>query len=363
MGQAMLKSLFAVAFCSLTLSTVANAQDFALFDKSFVSALPELAGQAPAIEIRRRANASLHRVPGPLPVVHTEGTLPGKGIREISSKAREDLPVMLNLALAYRMTGEQRYLASAERFLEAWADVYKPSFNPIDETHFDQVMMTYDLARPELSPRVRDKLNAFWRAMAVGYLDAMDGKPKNAETNWQSHRVKLATMAAFQTGDPALIKRATDAYDRQIAANIHADGSVFDFHERDALHYVTYDLDPLMMAALSAKAHGQDWFSRKNPAGAALPTALDWLAPYAKGEKVHQEFVNSKIKFDAERAASGQKAYQPHPWDTANAVQTYALARLLDAKYEPVLNSVRSRTERAPALWLALYSATMTSAD
>jgi hypothetical protein len=39
--------------------------------------------------------------------------------------------------------------------------------------------------------------------MAVGYLDAMDAKPKNANTNWQSHRVKLATMAAFQTGDPS----------------------------------------------------------------------------------------------------------------------------------------------------------------
>ncbi|WP_425999835.1 alginate lyase family protein [Caulobacter sp. DWR1-3-2b1] len=358
-GQAMLKSLLAFALCAFALSVSnAQAQGFSLFNNAFAQDLPSKASEAAGVETQRRAQASLDRVPGPLPVVHTEGTLPGKGIREISSKAREDLPVMLNAALAYRMTGDRRYLATAERFFEAWANVYKPSFNPIDETHFDQVMLAYDLTRPDLSPTARGKLDAFWRAIALGYLDVMDGKPKNAETNWQSHRVKLATMAAFQTGDAALIQRAAKAYDRQIAANIHADGSVFDFHERDALHYVTYGLDPLMMAALSAKAHGQDWFARKNPAGAGLPTALDWLAPYAKGDKVHQEFINSKIQFDADRAASGQKEYQPHPWDTANGAQTFGLARLLDPKYAPVFDNVVSRTGRAIPLWLTLYSAT-----
>lgn len=353
----MLKSLCAFALFSMVLATTsARAQEFSFFDKAFSQSLPGLADLPAGAEVQRRARESLDRVPGPLPVVHTEGTLPGKGIREISSKAREDLPVILHTALAYRMTGDRRYLATAERFLGAWADIYKPSFNPIDETHFDQVMLAYDLTRADLSPTVRGKLDGFWRAMAVGYLDAMDGKPRNAETNWQSHRVKLATMAAFLTGDAVLIQRAAKAYDRQIAANIHADGSVFDFHERDALHYVTYDLDPLMMAALSAKAHGQDWFKRKNPAGAGLQTALDWLVPYAKGDKVHQEFVNSKIQFDADRAASGQKAYQPHPWNTANAAQTYALARLLDPRYAPVFDNVESRTGRVIPLWLTLYS-------
>lgn len=353
----MMKSPFAAALCWLALSASANAQDFALFNDNFAKALPALTKEAPAVEFQRRAQAGLDRVPGPLPVVHTEGTLPGKGTREISTKAREDLPLILNFALAYRMTGEQRYLAAAERFLVAWADVYRPSFNPIDETHFDQVMLAYDLTRSDFSPAARGKLDAFWRTMAVGYLDAMDQQPRNFMTNWQSHRVKLAAMAAFETGDSVLIQRATLAYDRQIAANIHADGSVFDFHERDALHYVTYDLDPLMMAALSAKAHGQDWFARKNAHGAGLPTALDWLVPYATGEKVHQEFVNSKIKFDSERAAAGQEEYQPHPWNTANAVQTYALARLLDAKYAPVLDKVVSNTARAIPAWLVVYGA------
>jgi hypothetical protein len=350
-------SLLAGAACALIPPAFAHAQDFALLDGGFSKALPRLAGQKPAAEILRRAKAGLDRAPGPLPVVHTEGTLPGKGIREISTKAREDLPTMFNLALAYRMTGDRRYLAQTERFLEAWVDVYKISLNPIDETHFDQVLMACDLTCSDLSPKVRDKVQAFARAMAVGYLDAMDRPRDKAFTNWQSHRVKLATMGAFLSSDAALIQRAQGAYDRQVAENINPDGTVFDFHERDALHYVTYDLDPLMMAALTAKAHGQGWFRRESSKGSSLPGALDWLAPYARGDKVHQEFVNSKIQFDRDRAASGQKEYAPHPWDTANGVQTFALAAQLDPRYAPVRDQVVGKTGRAIPPWIILFSA------
>ena len=354
----MLKSLLAGAACALALSAAsAHAQDFALLDGSFSKALPGLASQKPATDILRRAKGGLERTPAPLPVVHTEGTLPGKGIREISTKAREDLPTMFNLALAYRMTGDKRYLAATERFLEAWVDVYKISLNPIDETHFEQVMMACDLTCPDLSPTVRTKVEAFSRAMALGYLDAMAHPRDKAFTNWQSHRVKLATMAAFQAGDATLIKRARDAYDRQVAENINPDGTVFDFHERDALHYVTYDLDPLMMAALTAQAHGQDWFHRKSAKGSSLPLALDWLAPYARGDKVHQEFVNSKIQFDRDRAASGQAEYAPHAWDTSNGVQTFALAAQLDPRYAAVRDQVIAKTGKAISPWILLFSA------
>ncbi|MDB5456911.1 MAG: alginate lyase, partial [Caulobacter sp.] len=190
-----------------------------------------------------------------------------------------------------------------------------------------------------------------------GYLDAMDAKPRNFNTNWQSHRVKLAALAAFQTGDAKLIDRARQAFRAQISANLLADGAVYDFHERDALHYVTYDLDPLQMAALAARAHGEDWFGWRNPAGANLPAALDWLAPYATGEKVHIEFARSKIQFDRDRAAAGQKEYAPHPWDPANAVATFSLASLLDARYRPVRDGLVARLDRSPPPWMQLYPA------
>jgi len=303
-----------------------------------------------------RADAALDRAPGAIPRLHTEGTLPGKGIREISLKAKQDQPIVLALAIAWRITGEKRYLAQAARYLENWADIYQMSFNPIDETGFDTLLLATDLTRQDLDAPLRAKLDGFWRRMAVGYLDAMDRGPEKAHTNWQSHRIKLATMAAFEVGDARLIARARAAFRKQIATNIRADGSVFDFHERDALHYVTYDLDPLLMAALAAKAHGEDWYGWKSVTGSSLAGGLRWLEPYATGAKTHIEFVNSKIQFDRDRAAAGQREYAPHPWDPANAVNTYTQAALLDPAYRDFADRLAASTGRKPMEWFSLFA-------
>ena len=350
-----MKILLTGAACALALlASPVLAADYALLGPDYAKG----AVQNPAAEeVIAKARAALARPPGAIPKLHTEGTLPGKGIREISLKAKEDQPIVLNLALAWRLTGDRAYLDQAGRYLEAWADIYQPSFNPIDETGFDTLLMAYDLTEADLPAATRAKVDRMWRGLAAGYLDAMDAKPKNFQTNWQSHRVKLATMAAFQTGDARLIDRARAAYRAQVAANIQPDGSVFDFHERDALHYVTYDLDPLMMAALSAKAHGEDWLNWRADNGVSLAAALDWLVPYATGQKTHIEFANSRIQFDRDRAAAGQEEYAPHPWDVSNAVGTYGLAALLDPRYAAVRDAVSTRTGKTPAVWIRLRAA------
>jgi hypothetical protein len=303
-----------------------------------------------------RANGAMARAPGAIPELHTEGTLPGKGIREISLKAKEDQAVVIALALAWRLTGDRRYLDQTARYLENWADIYHMSFNPIDETGFDTLILATDLTRADLAPALRAKMDGFWRRMAEGYLDAMDGKPKNSHTNWQSHRIKLATMAAFAVGDARLIDRARAAYRKHVGSNIQADGSVFDFHERDALHYVTYDLDPLEMAALAAKAHGEDWYHWKSASGSSLAGAVAWLEPYAKGEKTHIEFVHSQIVFDRERAEAGQKEYAAHAWDPGAAVNTYALAAQLDPARRDFAQKLAERTGRQPPEWMSLLA-------
>ncbi|MEP9358161.1 alginate lyase family protein [Sphingomonas sp. KR3-1] len=311
---------------------------------------------AVARRVIARANAALARAPGAIPELHTEGTLPGKGIREISLKAKEDQGIVIALALAWRLTGDRRYLDQTARYLENWADIYRMSFNPIDETGFDTLILATDLTRADLAPALRAKMDGFWRKMAAGYLDAMDGKPKNAHTNWQSHRIKLATLAAFAVGDAKLIDRARAAFRKHVGSNIQPDGSVFDFHERDALHYVTYDLDPLEMAALAARTHGEDWFGWKSPSGSSLASALKWLEPYATGEKTHVEFVHSQIAFDRERAAAGQKEYAAHAWDPGAAVNTYALAARIDPAYRDFAATLAARTGRQPAEWLSLFA-------
>ncbi|WP_448661851.1 alginate lyase family protein [Sphingomonas sp. CJ20] len=343
-----MRALFLLA--ALTWAQPASAQ-FAVFAPGTPSDAADL--QSPV----KRATAALDRSPGAIPRLHTEGTLPGQGIREISIVAKRDQPLTLDFALAWRQTGDRRFLAQAERYLTAWADTYRLSFNPIDETGFDVMLMATDLVAADLSVPARAAVDAFWRRMAQGYLRAMERPRGHAITNWQSHRVKLATLAAYRTGDARLIARARAAYRAQIAANLRADGSTFDFEERDALHYVTYSLDPLMTAALAARAHGEDWFGWGAPSGASLPRSLDWLAAFARGERTHIEFVRSTIAFDRERAAAGQKEYAPHPWSPGGSVNSFAIAAALDPRFGPLATELAARYNRRPPDWLRAYQA------
>ncbi|WP_042063084.1 alginate lyase family protein, partial [Acidomonas methanolica] len=72
--------------------------------------------------------------------------------------------------------------------------------------------------------------------------------------------VKLVTMMAVALDDTLLFDAARTLFRAQIAANIAPDGETLDFRERDALHYVVYDLQPMVQAALAARTRGEDWY-------------------------------------------------------------------------------------------------------
>jgi len=334
---------------------------FALISPAVIDRLKSEAATPTALHLIKEADKDLGQTPDPLPRVHTAGTLPHQGIWDQSVAAKKDWTRMLTLGLAYRLTGDPRYLKAAERFISAWATVYQFSFNPIDETSMDQILLAYDLSRPGLSQPTQEKMTAFLHTMAEGYLDKIarekTGKASDSQTNsinnWQSHRIKLITLAAYALGDTDLIARAHQAFQAQILVNIKPDGSVVDFYTRDALHYVVYDLEPLSTASLAAKAHGDDWFHAATSSGTSLELALDWLMPFALGQKTHEEFVHSTVPFDIARAKAGVKGFAG-VWDPAMSIDLYQLAALADAKYTPTLQQIVSKSGQAPQEWLTL---------
>jgi hypothetical protein len=335
----------------------AQPASYALISPAAVARLAGEAGTPEGRAVIRSANSLLARPPHPLPVVHTEGTLPHHGIRDQSVVAQRDWPAMLSFALAYRLTGDRRYLAAADRYFSEWLRVYPPAFNPIDETNLDQMILAFDVAGADLSPAAREAMGPFLRTLAEGYLAkiAREGIEDNA--NWQSHRVKLIVLSAFALGDPGLVERAHRAFLRQVSVNIRPDGSVVDFAKRDALHYVVYDLEPLTVAALAARAHGSDWFRAENRGAPSLAAALDWLTPFALGEKAHEEFVHSSVKFDADRAAVGEKGYAG-PWNPATSLYLFQLASLADPARQAARDHLLRAEGAKPEAWVALAART-----
>jgi len=345
----------AVLTIGLLLVPVARGQVFALVSPQIIRSLPAKRNLPAAKEVVRAADAALDLVPHAMVRVHTEGTLYHQGIRDQSEEAEKDWYAMRSLALAYRITGEKRYFVQAARLLDAWVTTYKISGNPIDETNLDSFAVTFDLIHANLRNDAEQRARTLFRTMATTYLDWLDANFASDPYNWSSHRVKLAVLGAYISGDRDLIDRAAHAYARHVKQNIRPDGSVDDFYKRDAMHYVVYDLEPLAVAALAARAHGQDWFHTSATGSPSVQMGVDWLLPYALGQKTHEEFVHSTVKFDADRAAAGEHGYSGM-WERKTSVGVLTLAAALDSKYASARDQVASDTGTKPLDWVVLIA-------
>lgn len=299
------------------------------------------------------AQAHMNDTPHPLVRLHTEGTLPHDGIYDVSVEAEKELDLMRDTALAWRATGDPRFLKMVDRFLLAWVKTYTPSFNPIDETRLDSLILAYDLTASALTASTRNVTVNFLLQLGSGYIADVDAQKrpldKNFANNWQSHRVKLIAMTAFALDDRKMIDAARRLFLVQLQNNIGGDGQVRDFGERDALHYVVYDLEPLTMAALAARRHRIDWLTQRAQNGASLQAALDWLAPYALGKRTHEEFVHSQVPFDAQRREAGLPGFSGD-WDPKGATTLYYLASRLDKRYLPIAQHLAPK----PPAWLGV---------
>jgi hypothetical protein len=343
---------FALRLLATVFAASAAAQNYAMFSPAAVAGFAAEKDTPAARSEIRAADEALGRPPHPLAVVHEQGMLPHTGGHDEAVLAQHDWPAMRALALTYRLTGDKKYLDGTTRYMDAWFPLYKSSADPIDETALDNVVLAFDLTRSDLPQVTEAHMVAFCHDMAAKYLDWLDKRYMTDPDNWSSHRVKLALLGAYAAGDKALIQRGGVAFTRHLRQNLRADGSVADFYKRDALHYVVYDLEPLTMACLAARAHGYDWF-HASIGGLSVAHSIDWLVPYAEGEKTHEEFVHSSVEWDHTRDKAGLKGYSG-TWERSTSLDLYTMAAWLDPKYQPVVQSVAAASDKKQTPWLVL---------
>lgn len=260
--------------------------------------------------------------------------------------ALRDLPVLLDMAVAWRLGWDAtnvsaaaqagRFRDTALQWLEDWVKTCRVGFNPLNENRLDQLVIAWDLLSAAASPALRERMAGWLRQLSDGYLQDRGGQPPASLGNcWQSHRVKLAVLAAFASGDGARIAAAEAAFRRQLDTNIQSDGSPRDFVDHDSLAYAVYDLQPLVLAALAARAHGRDWYRMATLNGQSLEKALLWLSTFAAGRRYHQEFVYSTVAAEREKAAAKSGGFGQN-WNPVNACTLYWMAVRLDERWLPL---------------------------
>lgn len=262
------------------------------------------------------ADVALIATPDPADTILTEGILQGDPRKTKTWQSLADMQKVYTLALAYKITGEQKYLTKTSEFLLAWAKRNQPQGNPINDTNLDRIIFAYDLVKDDLTTDV-SLVTSAW-LMKVGlqeirsFNNALNRGSLTYMNNWNSHRIKAVAEVAWAINNDSLKNWSINAYKNQIAKNLYPDGSSYDFHERDAMHYHVYDVDPLMVAATIMNRDKRltfNAYSYKTETGSSLKVSLNWLLPFYTGEKIHAEWVNSKSAFDKKRAANGEKGY------------------------------------------------------
>jgi len=262
----------------------------------------------------KSAEDFLTQTPNPVDTIRTEGLLKGNPKKERTSIALRDMNKMYTLALQFKISGDKKYLTKANEFLLAWAKTNQPNGDPIDDTNLDKAIEAYDLIKDNISPKDKILVVAWLKATALAEVNSkrMNRNQGTGINNWNAHRLKIVGEIGYALNNEEFISWTIDRLKKHIEINLNEDGTSLDFQERDAMHYHIYDLEPILRLALLIKrADGLNFYTYQSPKGSSIKKSVDWLIPYIKGEKQHEEYVNTTVKFDRDRAKNNEPGFAP----------------------------------------------------
>ena len=312
--------------------------------------------------LKRAADKAINDKPNPIRVIQGEGKLKTDPLAIKTRESLGDMRKMYFFAYIFAATGDTQYADKAREFILAWSQQNTPTGNPIDETSLDDLFFAFDLTQSTFS-NAEKKIAQTWlrkvanTQIAIGLMHARkgDGISKN---NWQSHRLKIVGLIGYTLSEKKYIDYAIESFKRQVEVNLRPDGSSIDFHERDALHYHCYDVEPLLELAIAANNNGTNLYTYKSKSGASLEKSVKFLLPFCSGVKKHAEFVKSSVAFDRKRAESGDENYKAgHLFDPKKGGHTLELAAAFDKNLSEVYCQANARTASIYPSWQFVINA------
>jgi hypothetical protein len=254
----------------------------------------------------------LDEQPNPIDTIRTEGLLKGNSKKEKTQLALADMNKIFALALQYQLSGEQKYLNKCVEFLTAWAKINQPNGDPIDDTNLDPAVEAYDLIKKDIPGADKKQIEKWLGETAWAEINSkrMKAGRATAINNWNAHRLKEVGEIGYALNNQELINWTIENLKSHININLYPDGTSLDFKERDAMHYHIYDLEPMLkLAIMIDRAKGENFYTYESPKGSSIKKSVEWLIPYINGEKQHEEYVNTTVKFDRDRAKNNEPGF------------------------------------------------------
>ncbi len=213
------------------------------------------------------------------------------------------------LGLGYYFTGKEEYAARATLLLRTWFLDPATRMNP--NLNFAQAVLGVNTGRgtgliddhglprlldgitllsgsSSLTAQDKDALRK-WFATYLDWLQtSANGRDETAAKNnhgsWMDQQV--VGIALFLAKNTLARSVAESAKTNRIAFQIKPDGSQpLELARTKSFSYSVFNLDALSRLAEEARLAGVDLWSYRSPDSISIRTALDYLLPYASGEK------------------------------------------------------------------------------
>ena len=147
--------------------------------------------------------------------------------------------------------------------------------------------------------------------------------------------------------EPKFTDYAANEVKTYVENSLRPDGTSFDLEERDALSYHVSGLTPFLVLARELAPSGENLYDYQAPNGASLKKSVEFVAPYARGEREYPQWRNSKVELDRKRAAEGLAEYQPGVlWQPEDGLKMFEQATYFDAQWLPLVRKIAQPTDK-----------------
>lgn len=213
-----------------------------------------------------------------------------------------------HLSLAHYFTGEEKYAAKATSLLRNWFLNEDTKMNPnlnyaqgipgvtdgrgiglIETRSLMNIADAVGLLQGSRAWTVSDNngIQQWYKEFLNWMLTSKNGKDERAAKNnhgtWYSAQV--VSYALF-TGDKSLAHQLAEEGKRRLDSQLTAEGKMpLELERTTALGYCVFNLIAWHKYAVLATHADTDLFHYTNTKGAGIQKAVDWLVPYASGEK------------------------------------------------------------------------------
>ena len=158
-------------------------------ERSHISPVVDPHHQQVLKDLVEEASEALLLPPNPIDTLFYEGLVSNHPKRLQTGLHLQDMERLHTLTWAFLFTRDTRYREKAIEIVSAWAKVYRPTGNDVNENKLDICFYAYDIFKDGLPPNRKEKIAAWLEKIVEKQKGQWD--PSSGSSNRHIKRIKL----------------------------------------------------------------------------------------------------------------------------------------------------------------------------